>query len=116
MRISYWSSDVCSSDLEGATTMTTHRRLHALALALGLCLATAASAQTVGYNIRTGDVWVDNRLGEINDYGRYHRDPFIDEMHGYYGAPRPLLVYLPERPDRAPPHGHCPPPNAPPHA
>src|SRR3546814_2144297 len=62
---------------EGATTMTTHRRLHALALALGLCLATAASAQTVGYNIRTGDVWVDNRLGEITDYGRYHRDPFI---------------------------------------
>src|SRR3546814_13069889 len=74
---------------EGATTMTTHRRLHALALALGLCLAPAASAQTVGYNIRTGDVWVANRLGEINDYGRYHRHPVIDEMPGYYDSPAP---------------------------
>src|SRR3546814_11260556 len=77
--------------------MTTHRRLHALALALGLCLATAASAQTVRYNIRTGDVWADNRLGEINDYGRYNRDPFIDEIHGSSSAPRPLLVDLLDR-------------------
>src|SRR3546814_19053756 len=72
--------------------MTTHRRLHALALALGLCLATAASAQTVGYNIRTGYVWVDNPLGAINDYGRYPRDPFRDQMHGYSGPPPPLLL------------------------
>src|SRR3546814_238309 len=129
MRISDWSSDVCSSDLgicpdhsqfitdrqtgavphEGATTMTTHRRLHALALALGLCLATAASAQTVSYNIRPGDVWVDNRLGQINDYGRYHRDPFIDEMHGYYAAPRPLLADLLDQPHWSPDdHDHAP--------
>lgn len=72
--------------------------ISALVLALGLGLAaTAASAQTVGYNIRTGDVWVDTRLGEINDYGMRYRDPFIDEMNGYYGAPRPLLVDLLER-------------------
>ena len=82
--------------------MAAPRRLHALALALGLGLATAASAQTVGYNIRTGDVWVDARLGEINEYGRYHRDPFIDEMNGHYGAPRPLLVDLLDRRDWAP--------------
>src|SRR5690606_4278995 len=50
----------------------------------------------------TGDVWVDARLGEINDYGRYHRDPFLDEMSGYYGAPRPLLVDLLDRRDWAP--------------
>lgn len=77
--------------------MTSNHGLHALALAVGLGLglaATAAPAQTVGYNIRTGDVWVDTRLGEINDYGRHYRDPFIDEMSGYYGAPRPLLVEL----------------------
>jgi len=74
--------------------MTSLRSFHVLALAVGLGLATTASAQTVGYNIRTGDVWVDTRLGEINDYGRYHRDPFIDEMSGYYGAPRSLVVDL----------------------
>ncbi|MEN1957726.1 hypothetical protein WCE34_08850 [Luteimonas sp. MJ204] len=74
--------------------MATHNGLRILALALGLGLAASASAQTIGYNTRTGDVWVDSRLGEINDYGRHHRDPFLDEMTGYYGAPRPLLVDL----------------------
>jgi hypothetical protein len=75
--------------------MTRHHGLHAWALALGLGLAaTAAPAQTVGFNVRTGDVWVDTRLGEIDDYGRHHRDPFLDEMSRYYGAPRPLLVDL----------------------
>ncbi|NLF23368.1 MAG: hypothetical protein GX590_09440 [Lentisphaerae bacterium] len=81
------------------------RRLDILALALGIGLAsaaTAAAAQTVGYNVRTGDVWVDARLGEINNYGRRYRDPFIDEMHGYYGAPRPLLVDLLDRRGWAP--------------
>lgn len=77
--------------------MSSNHGLCALTLAVGLGLglaATAAPAQTVGYNVRTGDVWVDTRLGEINDYGRHYRDPFIDEMSGYYGAPRPLLVEL----------------------
>lgn len=83
--------------------MTKIHRLQALALALGLGLAaTAAPAQTIGYNVRTGDVWVDTRLGEINDYGRHYRDPFIDEMSGYYGAPRPLLVDLLDRRGWAP--------------
>ncbi|WP_149194994.1 hypothetical protein [Luteimonas suaedae] len=66
----------------------------AAALAIGLGLPAASSAQTVGYNVRTGDVWVDNRLGEINDYGRHYRDPFIDEMTTHYGAPRPLVLEL----------------------
>lgn len=66
----------------------------AAALAVGLGIGAAASAQTVGYNIRTGDVWVDTRLGEINDYGRRYRDPFVGEMTGYYGAPRSLIVEL----------------------
>lgn len=82
--------------------MIRSRYLHVLGLAACLGIAGAASAQTIGYNIRTGDVWVDARLGEINDYGRYHRDPFIDEMAGYYGAPRPLLVDLLDRRDWAP--------------
>lgn len=68
-----------------------------LSLLLGLSLATAVHAQTIGYNIRTGDVWVDTRLGEINDYGRRYRDPFVDEMTGYYGAPRSLVDELLDR-------------------
>ncbi len=71
--------------------------LRIAAFAAVLALSGAATAQVVGYNVRTGDVWVDSRLGEINDYGSRYRDPFIDEMHGYYGAPRPLLVDLLER-------------------
>ena len=82
--------------------MIRSRNLHVLAIAACLGIAGAASAQTIGYNIRTGDVWVDARLGEINDYGRYHRDPFIDEMAGHYGAPRPLLVDLLDHRDWAP--------------
>ena len=64
------------------------------AMAVALGMGAAANAQTVGYNIRTGDVWVDTRLGEINDYGSRYRDPFVGEMTGYYGAPRSLIVEL----------------------
>jgi hypothetical protein len=73
----------------------------ALAAALG-ATAVPADAQTVGYNLRTGDVWVDTRLGEINDYGRRYRDPFVDELAGHYGAPRPLVVDLLDRRGWAP--------------
>ncbi|MDQ3495553.1 MAG: hypothetical protein M3485_08570 [Pseudomonadota bacterium] len=66
----------------------------ALALGLGVGLSAGVQAQSIGYNVRTGDVWVDNRLGEINDYGHRYRDPFINEMNQHYGAPRPLLVEL----------------------
>ncbi|MEI2433425.1 hypothetical protein RDV84_01450 [Lysobacter yananisis] len=68
-----------------------------LALLIGLGLAANVQAQTIGYNIRTGDVWVDTRLGEINDYGRRYREPFIEEMTGYYGAPRSLIDELLDR-------------------
>jgi len=75
--------------------MKTVRKLGlTLAVALALGASTVASAQTIGYNTRTGDVWVDSRLGEINDYGRQYRDPFIGEMTGYYGAPRSLVTEL----------------------
>lgn len=49
---------------------------------LGSMAALPAAAQTIGYNIRTGDVWVDNRIGEIDQYGRSYREPFIDEITG----------------------------------
>ncbi|GGK07000.1 hypothetical protein [Luteimonas terricola] len=83
--------------------MIRKQHLGALVLALGLGLASgAAMAQTIGYNVRTGDVWVDARLGEINDYGRRYRDPFIGEISGHYGAPRSLLVELLDRRHWAP--------------
>lgn len=68
-------------------------------LALATCLAVSAfagtaQAQTIGYNIRTGDVWVDSRLGEINDYGTRYRDPFVSELSNNYGAPRSYITEL----------------------
>ncbi|MGO4777885.1 hypothetical protein AB4084_20655, partial [Lysobacter sp. 2RAB21] len=69
----------------------------ALTALLGLSLMATAQAQTIGYNIRTGDVWVDTRLGEINDYGRRYPEPFVDEVSGYYGAPRSYVEELLQR-------------------
>lgn len=44
-----------------------------------------------GWNPRSGDVWVDAWLGDINRYGARYREPFVDEMVRYYGAPRELI-------------------------
>jgi len=58
-----------------------------------------ASAQdlTVGWNPRSGDVWVDTYLSDMNRYGHRYREPFIDELVRYHSAPRPLVVELLER-------------------
>lgn len=77
-----------------------HRKLRIFALAAALAAATgAATAQdfTVSWNPRSGDVWVDTWLGDMNRYGSRYRDPFVDEMVRYHGAPRPLVVELLER-------------------
>ncbi|HEY0661707.1 MAG TPA: hypothetical protein VGD21_10385 [Lysobacter sp.] len=71
----------------------------ALALALAVAAITgvgAAAAQdfTVGWSPRTGDVWVDTYLTDMNRYGSRYREPFIDELVRYHGAPRPLVVEL----------------------
>ncbi|UHQ20152.1 hypothetical protein LVB87_03045 [Lysobacter sp. KIS68-7] len=74
-----------------------HRTLQGVALALALALAGAAGAahaQTVGWNPRTGDIWIDNTLGDMNRYGSRYRDPFVDELVRYHGAPRDLVVEL----------------------
>lgn len=84
---------------------TASPRLLAVALCTGLGLSALAApsvAQTIGYNVRTGDVWVDHRLEEINRYGHDYRDPFIGEMTGHYGAPRSLIVDLLDRRGWAP--------------
>jgi hypothetical protein len=72
-------------------------RLMALATALAALLGVGtASAQdyTFGWNPRSGDVWVDTWLGDMNRYGSRYRDPFVDEMVRYHGAPRDLVTDL----------------------
>ena len=46
---------------------------------------------TVNWNPRSGDVWMDTWLGDMNRYGTRYRDPFVDEMVRYHGAPRDLV-------------------------
>jgi hypothetical protein len=74
-----------------------HRTLNALALAAALSTAAggvAAQDFVFGWNPRTGDLWVDNTLNDINQYGYRYREPFVDEMTRYYGAPRDLVTDL----------------------
>jgi len=54
----------------------------------------AAQDFTFHWNPRSGDVWVDSWLNDINQYGYRYRDPFVDEMVRYYGAPRDLVTEL----------------------
>ena len=56
----------------------------------------SAHAQTfsLNWNPRSGDVWVDTQLTDMNRYGTSYRDPFIDEMVRYHGAPRDLVTDL----------------------
>lgn len=73
------------------------RLLQPLALATVLAAGIgSAQAQTfsLNWNPRSGDVWVDTQLADINRYGSQYRDPFIDEMVRYHGAPRDLVTDL----------------------
>ena len=74
-----------------------HRLLQPLALAAVFAAGIgSASAQTfsLNWNPRSGDVWVDSQLADMNRYGSQYRDPFIDEMVRYHGAPRDLVTDL----------------------
>ena len=73
-----------------------HRRIRNLALAVALAASGGVAAQdfAFGWNPRSGDVWVDTYLNDINDYGYRYREPFIDEMVRYHGAPRDLVSEL----------------------
>jgi hypothetical protein len=57
---------------------------------------------TFGWNPRSGDVWVDQWLGDINRYGTRYRDPFVDDLVRYHGAPRDLVSELLDRRHWAP--------------
>jgi len=73
------------------------RRITPLLLAAALASASGAvTAQdfVFGWNPRTGDVWVDNTLGDINRYGYRYRESFVDELVRYYGAPRDYVTHL----------------------
>ena len=73
------------------------RSLQPLVLAAALAAGIGnVSAQdfTISWNPRSGDVWVDTWLGDMNRYGTRYRDPFIDEMVRYHGAPRDLVTDL----------------------
>jgi hypothetical protein len=73
------------------------RTLKSLALAAALSTAVGAvSAQNFAFNWnpRTGDVWVDNTLDDMNRYGYRYREPFVNEMVNQYGAPRDLVTDL----------------------
>lgn len=86
-------------------TMILKTRTLALAAALAACGTIApATAQdfTFGWNPRSGDVWVNTWLSDINRYGSRYQRPFIDEMVRYHGAPRDLVRELLLRRDWAP--------------
>jgi hypothetical protein len=71
------------------------RLLAASLLALSLAAGQAQAQDfTFGWNPRSGDVWVDVWLGDMNRYGSRYRDPFVDELVRYHGAPRDLVVEL----------------------
>ncbi|MFC3551390.1 hypothetical protein ACFOLC_10250 [Lysobacter cavernae] len=79
--------------------MSSKLKSRVFAFAAGLATlagAGAASAQdfTFGWNPRSGDVWVDTWLSDVNRYGTRYREPFVDEMVRYYGAPRDLVSEL----------------------
>lgn len=74
-----------------------HRKLATATLLAALLAGSgAASAQdfVFAWNPRTGDVWVDRTLGDINDYGLRYRGAFVDELVRYYDAPRDYVTHL----------------------
>ena len=71
-----------------------HRKYKGFALAVALAAASGgvvAQDFVFGFNPRSGDVWVDSQLRDMNNYGYRYREPFIDEMVRYHGAPRDLV-------------------------
>lgn len=80
----------------GSTCSKLKRSALALIFAITAFTAGTAAAQdfTVGWHPRSGDVWVDTWLGDMNRYGARYPEPFIDEMVRYHNAPRSLVVDL----------------------
>jgi hypothetical protein len=83
------------STFPGGYPMTRTYKSLALAAALSTAVG-AASAQdfALNWNPRTGDVWVDSTLDDMNRYGYRYREPFVDELVDHYAAPRDLVTDL----------------------
>lgn len=75
-----------------------NKRLKGFVLAFGPAFTAGAQAQVddfaFGFSPRTGDAWVDTRLGDINVFARGNTDGFIDDVVVSYGAPRYLVREL----------------------
>lgn len=79
----------------GSTYLKLKRSVLALMLAATAFTAGTASSQDfTGWHPRSGDVWVDTWLGDMNRYGARYPEPFVDEMVRYHNAPRSLVVDL----------------------
>lgn len=79
----------------GSTYLKLKRSVLALMLAATAFTAGTASPQDfTGWHPRSGDVWVDTWLGDMNRYGARYPEPFVDEMVRYHNAPRSLVVDL----------------------
>ena len=77
--------------------MARNSKLKLIALAAMMAAFTGTvTAQdfNINWNPRSGDVWVDSQLDDVNRYGSHYREPFVDEMVRYYGAPRDLVTEL----------------------
>ena len=62
--------------------------LLALGLAFGFNTQAQADSYAFGFNPRTGDVWMDTQLSDMNRYERYDRNYFIEDVVVSFGAPR----------------------------
>ena len=77
--------------------MTVNSKLALLACAALMAAFSApvmAQDASIAWDPRSGDAWVDQQLEDINRYGSRYREPFVDEMVRYYGAPRALVDEL----------------------
>ena len=65
-----------------------------LLLAVGLAFSFNAQAldYTISFSPRTGDVWIDTQLGDMNRYARDDRNGFIDDVVMSFGAPRYVVT------------------------
>lgn len=72
-------------------------RISAFALVVALAYGSSAQAGdgfAFGFSPRTGDVWIDSQLGDMNTYARGDRNGFIDDVVVSFGAPRYLVSDL----------------------
>lgn len=69
-------------------------RRNGLVVLLACAGPLAAQNTADAWHPRSGDAWVDTWLGDMNRYAQRYREPFIDEMARYHGAPRALVVEL----------------------